>query len=91
LPHILPHIKIRVTVDVSPSDLDLIKGGGAAGRRGLRLRAGLLDWLADLMRWSFQKSPLVPFKNLPKKASPRADEGLRKKTNVKCTPEEVFS
>jgi hypothetical protein len=37
LPHILPHIKIRVTVDVSQSDLDLVRGGGAAGRRGLRL------------------------------------------------------
>jgi hypothetical protein len=28
LPHILPHIKIRVTVDVSQSNLDLIIGGG---------------------------------------------------------------
>ena len=37
LPHISPHIKIRVTVDVSESDLDLIRGGGAAGRRSLRL------------------------------------------------------
>ena len=36
-----------VTEDVSESDLDLTKGGGAAGRRGLRLRAGLLDWLAE--------------------------------------------
>lgn len=35
LPHILPHIKIRVTAGVSQSDLDLVKGGGAAGRRGL--------------------------------------------------------
>ena len=26
-----------VTVDVSQSDLDLVRGGGAAGRRGLRL------------------------------------------------------
>ena len=78
-------------MDVSPSDLDLIKGGGAAGRRDLRLRAGLLDWLAELIRWSFQKSPLVPFENLPKKkASPWAGEGLRKKTNVKCTPEDVL-
>ena len=35
-------------MDVSPSDLDLIKGGGVAGRRGLRLGpAGLLDWLAE--------------------------------------------
>ena len=34
---ILPHIKIRVTVDVSQSDLDLARGGGAAGRRGLSL------------------------------------------------------
>ena len=56
-----------VTEGVSESDLDLIKGGGAAGRRDLRLRAGLLDWLAELIRWSFQKSPLVPFENLPKK------------------------
>ena len=51
---------------------------------------GLLDWLAELIRWSFKKSPLVPFENLPKKASPRAGEGLRKKTNVKCTPEDVL-
>jgi len=42
-----------VTGDVSESDLDLTKGGGAAGRRGLRLRAGLLDWLAEGVRWSF--------------------------------------
>ena len=77
-------------MDVSPSGLDLIKGGGAAGRRDLRLRAGLLDWLAELIRWSFKKSPLVPFENLPKKASPKAGEGLRKKTNVKCTPEDVL-
>ena len=42
LPHISPHIKIRVTVDVSESGLDLIIGGGAAGRRGLRLRGSLL-------------------------------------------------
>ena len=28
LPHISPHIKIRVTVDVSESGLDLIIGGG---------------------------------------------------------------
>jgi hypothetical protein len=51
---------------------------------------GLLDWLADLMTWSFKKSPLVPFENLPKKASPKAGEGLRKKTNVKCTPEDFL-
>ena len=31
-----------VTVDVSESGLDLIIGGGAAGRRGLRLRGSLL-------------------------------------------------
>ena len=31
-----------VTVDVSESGLDLIRGGGAAGRRGLRLRGSLL-------------------------------------------------
>ena len=29
LPHILPHIKIRVTGAVSLSDLDFIEGGGA--------------------------------------------------------------
>lgn len=29
LRHILPHIKIRVAGAVSPSDLDLIDGGGA--------------------------------------------------------------
>ena len=51
---------------------------------------GLLDWLAELIRWSFKKSPLVPFENLPKKASPKAGEGLRKKTNVKCTPEDFL-
>jgi len=51
---------------------------------------GLLDWLAELIMWSFKKSPLVTFENLPKKASPRAGEGLRKKTNVKCTPEDVL-
>ena len=28
LPHILPHIKIRVTEDVSLSALDFIEGGG---------------------------------------------------------------
>ena len=53
-------------------------------------RAGLLDWLAEGVGWSFKKSPLVSFENLPKKASPRAGEGLRKKTNVKCTPEDVL-
>ena len=37
LPHILPHIKIRVTEGVCLSDLGLVRGGGAAGRRGLRL------------------------------------------------------
>jgi hypothetical protein len=63
------------------------------GRRtqGLVSRiGGLLDWLAELIMWSFKKSPLVSFENLPKKASPRAGEGLRKKTNVKCTPEDVL-
>ena len=29
LPHTLPHIKIRVTVGISRSGLDLIAGGGA--------------------------------------------------------------
>ena len=35
-----------VTEDVSPSDLDLIRGGGAAGQRGLRLRGPvyLIGW-----------------------------------------------
>ena len=43
-----------VTGDVSESDLDLIRGGGAAGQRGLRLGSGvLLDWLAEAMGWSF--------------------------------------
>jgi len=69
-------------VDVSPSDLDLIKGGGAAGRRDLRLRAGLLDWLAELIRWSFQKSPLVPFENLPKKSQPMGWRRLKEEN--KC-------
>ena len=33
---------------VPKSDLDLVIGGGAAGRRTLRLgSAGLLDWLAE--------------------------------------------
>ena len=41
LPHILPHIKIRVTVDVSQSDSDLVRGGGDAGRRGLCPRAAV--------------------------------------------------
>ena len=36
-----PHIKIRVTVGVSQSDLDLVRGGGAAGRRGLCPRAAV--------------------------------------------------
>ena len=31
-----------VTGDVSESDSDLIRGGGGAGRRGLRLRGSLL-------------------------------------------------
>ena len=31
LPHILPHIKIRVTEDISLSALDLIKGGTEKG------------------------------------------------------------
>jgi hypothetical protein len=46
LPHILPHIKIRVTGAVSQSDLDLIEGGGAAGRGGLRLGSTvyLIGW-----------------------------------------------
>jgi len=68
----------------------LLKGvglriAGLASRIG-----GLLDWLADLVGWGFKKSPLVPFENLPKKASPKAGEGLRKKTNVKCTPEDLL-
>ena len=35
-------------MDVSPSDLDLIRGGGASGQQGLASRiGGLLDWLAE--------------------------------------------
>jgi len=37
LPHILPHIKIRVTEASFLSALDFVEGGGAAGRRSLRL------------------------------------------------------
>ena len=33
LPHILPHIKIRVTEGISLSDLDFIEGGGAKDSR----------------------------------------------------------
>jgi hypothetical protein len=46
LPQILPHIKIRVTVAVSLSALDFVEGGGAAGRRGLRLKGPvyLIGW-----------------------------------------------
>ena len=59
--------------------MDLIIGVGPQ-KQGLASRIdGLLDWLAELIRWSFKKSPLVPFENLPKKASPKAGEGLRKK------------
>ena len=29
LPHILPHIKLRVTEGISKSDLDLVRRGGA--------------------------------------------------------------
>ena len=38
-----------VTVVVSLSDFDLVKGGGAAGRRGLRLRGpGVARWTSVL-------------------------------------------
>ena len=43
LPHILPHIKIRVTDGVSPSALDWIKGGGRNTEGLAGQRAGLLD------------------------------------------------
>ena len=46
LPHILPHIKIRVTEAVPTSGLDLVRGGGAAGYRGLCLGGpvNLIGW-----------------------------------------------
>jgi hypothetical protein len=43
LPHILPHIKIRVTDGVSPSALDWIKGGGRSTKGLAGQSAGLLD------------------------------------------------
>ena len=50
IPHILPHIKIRVTEGVSTSGLDLVRGGGAAGRRGLCLGSAvyLIGWRRGL-------------------------------------------
>ena len=43
--HILPRIKIRVNVSVSPLPLDFIEGGSAE-RRGLRLKGSvkLIGW-----------------------------------------------
>ena len=46
LPHILPHIKIRVTEGVSLSALDLIEGVGPQEWSGLRLGSAvyLIGW-----------------------------------------------
>ena len=46
LPHILPHIKIRVTEAVFLSGLDFIEGGGAKDSRALRLGSTvyLIGW-----------------------------------------------
>ena len=53
LPHILPHIEIRVTAGVSCSILDWI-AGGVLKLAGLASSiAGSIDWLADMMSWSF--------------------------------------
>ena len=49
LPHISPHIKIRVTGAVPLSDFDFIEGVGLR-MAGLASRIdGLLDWLVDLI------------------------------------------
>ena len=53
LPHILPHIKIRVTEAVATSVLDFIEGVGARMAGLASSIAGLLDWLADLISWVF--------------------------------------
>ena len=47
LPHSLPHIKIRVTVDVSQSGLDMVKGVGLRMVGLASSIAGLLDWLTE--------------------------------------------
>jgi hypothetical protein len=46
LPHSPPHIKIRVTEASFLPALDFVEGGGAAGRRGLRLKGPvyLIGW-----------------------------------------------
>jgi len=49
-------------VGVSPSDLDLVKGGGAAERRGLRLGPRSFDGFAEAMRYSFIKASKLGLK-----------------------------
>ena len=46
--HILPRQKIRVTVDVSESGLDLIRGGGPQDAGACVSEGRYFDWLAGL-------------------------------------------
>ena len=42
-----------VALGISHSDLDLVKGVGPRMAGLASQRAGLLDWLAETVRWSF--------------------------------------